>query len=105
MSTRPIARLMIAPRLSLTLYVAGDNVYSRIAQANLKSILAEMDLHVRFSTVDVLRHPELTMQKRIFVTPALIVSTDAGVESLIVGDFSNREKVTGMFRNLGSVSG
>ncbi|MEO8752885.1 MAG: circadian clock KaiB family protein [Casimicrobiaceae bacterium] len=81
---------------SLTLYVAGDNAYSRQAQANLHAIIAASGVQVAVSVIDVLKHPELTLQKRIFTTPALIVTNDGGAESLIIGDLSEREKVARM---------
>src|SRR4051812_7063744 len=87
-----------ASQLSLTLYVAGDNAFSRIAEANLRSIMLEMQLHAAITTVNVLQHPELTLKKRIFATPALVVS-NGGAESLIVGDFSERDKISGVLRN------
>ena len=91
-------------QLVLTLYVAGDNAFSRRAQANLQSILAEVGLQVTVNVVDVIKHPELTMEKRIFVTPALVVSGEEGQESLIVGDFRERDKIIRVLQSSGGAA-
>lgn len=98
-ASRPVALNPAASALSLTLYVAGDNTFSRRAQSNLQSIISDEGLQWEVNIVDVLKHPELTMRKRIFVTPALVVSSDGDPESLIIGDFSEREQVTRLLRD------
>ena len=83
-----------ATLLSLTLYVAGDNTFSRRARANLEGIVADMGIVTSVVIIDVLANPELTLTKRIFVTPSLIIRYDIGPEMLIVGDLTDRRKVT-----------
>jgi circadian clock protein KaiB len=82
--------------LKLTLYVAGNNAFSRQARANLDGIIrdAGVQLDVQVEVIDVLETPEVTLVKRIFITPALLMTNADGVESLIVGDFTRHESIT-----------
>ncbi len=92
-----LGRSSSAP-LSLTLYVAGDNAYSRQAKANLDSILADSGVETPVVVVDVLKHPEVTVKNRIFVTPALVVVHTPGSDYLIVGDLTERDKILRILR-------
>jgi hypothetical protein len=88
--------------LSLTLYVAGDNAFSRRAKANLDLILVDARLQATIRIVDVLKNPEHAIENRIFATPALIVGAASQSPSLVVGDLSNRDRVLSIL--LGSPS-
>jgi hypothetical protein len=88
--------------LSLTLYVAGDNAFSRRARSNLDLILDDARLQATIQVVDVLKNPEQAIEKRIFATPALIVGAASPSPSLIVGDLSNRDRILSIL--LGSAS-
>ena len=92
------AAAMAAPLL-VTLYVAGDNAYSRQARANLESIIVDAGVETTVRIVDVLMNPQLTLEKRIFVTPALVISKGTGPESLVIGDLAERDKVERLLRS------
>ena len=85
--------------LSLTLYVAGNNAFSRRACINLDSIVAEMAVNTSVVIIDVLTSPELTLAKRIFVTPSLVIQYNGGAEILIVGDLTDRQKIATSIRS------
>lgn len=87
-----------AVTLTLTLYVAGDNGFSRRAKANLDLVLIECAVDATIRLVDVLEHPEEAMARRIFATPALVVASGSKPASLIVGDLSDRERVISILR-------
>ena len=89
----------VARPLLVTLYIAGDNAYSRQARANLESILVEAGVETKVRIVDVLVNPQITLEKRIFVTPALVISNGKGPESLVIGDLVEREKVSRLLRS------
>lgn len=95
---RPNARPRRGGPLRLTLYVAGDNAFSRRAKDNLRTLLAEADIGVRLAVIDVLQDPERALRERIFATPALVVLAAGGRRSLIVGDLSERDKVRSALR-------
>jgi hypothetical protein len=88
--------------LSLTLYVAGNNPFSRRAKANLDLILVDTGLEATIQVVDVLKEPEQAIENRIFATPALIVGAASLSPSLIVGDLSDRDRIASIL--LGSTS-
>ena len=48
--------------------------------------------------IDVLNNPELTLAKRIFVTPALVIHYDGCPETLIIGDLTDRQKIAATLR-------
>ena len=79
--------------LSLTLYVAGDNAFSRRARSNLDLILVDARLQATIRVVDVLKNPEQAIENRIFATPALVVGAASPSPSLIVGDLSKRDRI------------
>jgi hypothetical protein len=86
--------------LVLTLYVAGDNTFSRQARANLSSIVTGAALGATIRLVDVLQHPEATLEHRIFVTPALVATTGGHAPMMIVGDLSDHDRVLRLLRSL-----
>jgi hypothetical protein len=85
--------------LVLTLYVAGDNTFSRQARANLKSIVVSAGLNTTIRVVDVLQHPEMTLKHRIFVTPALVATSGEYPQTMIVGDLSDHDNVVRVLRS------
>jgi len=87
-----------ATTLTLTLYVAGDNGFSRRTKANLDLVLREVGVSAPIRLVDVLEHPEEAMEQRIFATPALVVASGSKPASLIVGDLSDRDRVASILR-------
>lgn len=100
-SGRSIGKPAGAIVVSLTLYVAGDNAFSRQALANLQSIVVDAELSIGVRLIDVLKHPDVALEKRMFVTPALVIAHSSGTESLIIGDLSERAKVLRMLRPSG----
>lgn len=88
--------------LSLTLYVAGDNAFSRRARSNLDLILVDEQLEATVRIVDVLDNPEEAIENRIFATPALIVGAASLSPSLIVGDLSDRDRIVSILRGSAS---
>ena len=62
-----------------------------------------MDIVTSVVIIDVLANPELTLTKRIFVTPSLVIRYVSGPETLIVGDLTDRQKIeTALCRTLES---
>ncbi|MBD0416988.1 circadian clock KaiB family protein [Oryzicola mucosus] len=73
---------------TLELYVAGDNLNSRRAVANLDEVVRRLDVKTKVLIVDVLKEPKTAFTRRIFVTPSLIY-TVGGRQNLVVGDLSD----------------
>lgn len=76
----------------LELFVAGDNLLSRRARANIAQLIAELGLDLPLKVVDVLAEPRVALTRRIFATPALVVST-GGRAQMVAGDLSDRAAV------------
>ena len=77
---------------TLELYVAGDNLSSRRAVANLDEVVKRLGTRTKVTIVDVLKEPRIAFTRRIFVTPSLIYGV-GGRESLIIGDLSDLDSV------------
>lgn len=76
----------------LELYISGDTLSSRHAQANLESIVASLQEHTTVTVIDVMQTPKAAFDRRIFATPSLI-SFWKGRSILIIGDLSDPEAV------------
>lgn len=74
------------------LYVAGDNLNSRRAVANLDDLIQRLGINAKVTIVDVLKEPRIAFTRRIFVTPSLI-HVMGGRQSLIIGDLSDLDSV------------
>ena len=78
--------------LALELYIAGDNLYSRRARANLEALLPALGRPATVRVIDVLADPRAALARRIFATPCLVVV--AGDRSqMVIGDLNDRAAV------------
>ncbi len=77
----------------LRLYVAGTNPRSMAALKNLKQICEE-NFAGKYSieVMDVLEHPELTLDEQIIALPTLVRRLPPPVKK-IIGDLSDKEHV------------
>lgn len=62
------------PQYHFCLFLAGNEPNSHQARENLQQLCADYfpDNH-HIEIIDVLEHPQLALEKNIFITPALIV--------------------------------
>ena len=81
------------PPLVLTLYVAGDNAYSRRARENLDLLVRDCAASATIHVVDVLESPAMSLDWRIFATPTLVIAGNGGHASLFVGDPRDDEDI------------
>lgn len=78
---------------SLLLFVAGDEINSRLARQTLEEICTEhLEGRCDIEIVDVLVDYRPAMQEKIIVTPALIVRGPVP-RTVIFGNLSDRRKV------------
>ncbi len=85
-------------RLSLTLFVTGDTPRTNKAIDNLHLLQRDyLGLECEITVVDVLEHPDLAEESRIFATPTLIKTYPPPVRR-VVGDLSDIEKVAAILR-------
>jgi circadian clock protein KaiB len=90
-------------RGELRLYVTGSTLLSTRAIENVEwMIREELGETYECQVVDVLEHPDLAEEDRVFATPALVRRSPEPVRKLI-GDLSDREFVLASLR-LGSWS-
>lgn len=79
--------------LVLKLYVAGRSPRSQRAVSYLEALCArELAGEAELQVIDVLRHPELAEEARIFATPTLVKESPAPQRRL-VGDLSETKVV------------
>ncbi len=78
--------------IALDLNVAGDNLNSRRAAANLAEIVPRVGSPTMVTVVDVLKDKMTAFDRHIFVTPSLICTIN-GREHLIIGDLSDVDAV------------
>ena len=78
----------------LKLYITGKTANSQKAIDNLKNILCEPSLVGRYDLeiIDILEHPQLAEDEKIFATPVLIKKLPLPLRK-VIGDLSDREKV------------
>ena len=75
------------------LFVAGNEPNSVAAAANLRRLReSTQGCEIDFEIVDVLVHHPLALQRRVLVTPCLIL-VDPGPEVMIVGSLTDLDKV------------
>jgi circadian clock protein KaiB len=80
-------------KILLKLYVTGKTVRSQRAIANLKEICkAQSESEYEIVVIDVLEHPQLAEDEKIFATPTLIKHLPPPLRRLI-GDLSDKEQV------------
>lgn len=79
--------------VSFRLFLAGSNLNSRQALANLRSLCEEF-LADRYDIeiVDVLEHPERALKEGIILTPALVILS-LQPPPVVVGNLSRREVI------------
>ena len=73
---------------TLELFVAGDNMHSRLAQDNVNHVLTKLGLLMTLKVIDVLKCPRVALERQVFVTPALIVTTGNRTQ-MIIGNFND----------------
>lgn len=78
---------------TLELYIAGDNINSRRAVANLDEVVKRLGNSVKVVIIDVLKEPKIAFTRRIFVTPSLIY-TVGDRQTLVLGDLSDVDRVS-----------
>ncbi|MBX9721509.1 MAG: hypothetical protein K2X81_08960 [Candidatus Obscuribacterales bacterium] len=76
----------------LTLYVMGSSSRTAQAMKHLVEHLAASNDSIEYSVVDLLLHPEIAEQERIFATP-MLVKSEPPPKKKIVGDMANRELI------------
>jgi circadian clock protein KaiB len=81
-----------APRLKLTLYVAGQTPKSLAAIRNLEKLCAETPDRYEVEVIDLRQHPQLAREHNIVAIPTLVRSLPVPVQK-IIGDLSDQEKV------------
>ncbi len=86
---------------TLTLFITGDAPRSRRAQANLHDALKKLGREsLAPLKIDLLDHPEQSINHSVFATPALLRAGDGGEISIIYGDLSDEGKLLDFLRNL-----
>lgn len=80
-------------KVSLTLFITGQNSRSQSAVANLRRICQDVlpEQH-ELTIIDVLECPELAEEARIIATPTLVKSSPPPIRR-IVGDLSDHNQV------------
>ena len=78
---------------TLELYIAGDNINSRRAVANLDAVVKLLGNSVKVTIIDVLKEPKTAFIRRIFVTPSLIYLVGER-QTLVIGDLSDIDGVS-----------
>ncbi|MFM6188934.1 MAG: circadian clock KaiB family protein [Planktothrix sp.] len=77
----------------LRLYVAGHTPKAITAFTNLKKICEQyLEGQYRIEIIDLLDHPELAQQDKIFALPTLVRKIPRPLKQ-IIGDLSNPEKI------------
>lgn len=78
----------------LTLYIAGSSSRSIQAIENLRALCAGADGadSIEYEVVDILEHPELAEQEKVFATP-MLVKTSPPPRRRLVGDLNDRTAV------------
>ena len=75
------------------LFVAGNEPNSAAAAANLRRLReSTQDCQIDFEIIDVLVHHPVALQRRVLVTPCLIL-VDPQPEVMIVGSLTDLDKV------------
>ncbi len=79
---------------ALTLFVTGDAPRSRRARKHLGAALEKLGQDsVKPLEIDLLRHPEQSINHSVFATPALLRAGNDGEISVIYGDLSDERKL------------
>jgi len=82
---------MTINRHHLRLFVTGDAPRSQRARANLAEALEQIGLDASsVREIDLTADPAQTLVFRIFATPALLRTNDAGDAEILYGDLSER---------------
>jgi circadian clock protein KaiB len=88
------------PRMEVRLYIAEATPNSMRAQANLRSVLEELNIRadqICLEIIDVFSAPRRALIDGVIVTPTLVASHDAKT-SMIVGDLSNRAQLAAILK-------
>ncbi|MFU8878441.1 MAG: circadian clock KaiB family protein [Wenzhouxiangellaceae bacterium] len=79
---------------TLTLFVTGDAPRSRRARKHLNAALETIGRDsVKSLEIDLLEHPEQSINHSVFATPALLRTEDDGEISILYGDLSDEGKL------------
>lgn len=77
----------------LRLYVAGQNIKSIVARANLHRICEEhLPNRYHIDVIDLMEHPQLAKGDQIIAIPTLVRNLPTPMRK-IIGDLSNTERV------------
>jgi circadian clock protein KaiB len=88
----------MTPRGELRLYVTGSTLLSSRAIENVEWMIREgLGEHYDCEVIDVLEHPDMATEDRVFATPALVRRSPEPIRKLI-GDLSDRELVLSTLR-------
>ncbi|RFF27783.1 MULTISPECIES: circadian clock KaiB family protein [unclassified Wenzhouxiangella] len=79
---------------ALTLFVTGDAPRSRRARRHLNAALKKLGQDsIKPLEIDLLEHPEQSINHSVFATPALLRARNDGEISVIYGDLSDESKL------------
>jgi circadian clock protein KaiB len=92
-STRPRRRAAAVADYDLVLFISGASDRSRLALANIKTIVNEhLDGRYRLSVVDLYQQPERAREHEIIAVPTLVKRLPQPLRRLI-GDLSDEDRV------------
>lgn len=79
-------------KAKLTLYVMGSSSRATQAIANIRMLVEAHVDDVEFDVVDILEHPEIAEQEKIFATPMLVKSAPPPRKK-VIGDLGDKDLV------------
>lgn len=80
------------PTYRFILFVAGNEVNSRMARKNMASLCDQLGKSCQYRVVDVLEDFEAAVEHRILLTPSLLI-LEPKPGTLIVGNLSDRDRL------------
>ncbi|HKL53757.1 MAG TPA: circadian clock KaiB family protein [Wenzhouxiangellaceae bacterium] len=84
-----------SPVPELILFITGNAPRSHRARKNLAEALESLDLEsVEPLEIDLMKHPEHTVNYSVFATPALLRTDDSGDVRVLYGDLSDERKLS-----------
>jgi len=88
-------------RERIILFVAGKSPRSERARSNLARALAAAGLGAeRASEIDLLAHPEATLEYDVYATPVLIGLTRDGTGPALYGDLSEETRLRRFLKDI-----
>ena len=77
----------------MKLFIAGESPNTQQLETNLDSLLYEkFGSDYSLEVVDIVTHPEVAVEEKIFATPTLVKSTPLPAQK-IIGDMSDKDKI------------